>query len=98
MGVFEEHHGDVAERPNAPVLKTGEVIPPRVQIPPSPQYMKSCGIVVFSVLRDFICFRGFILMTLVCAFCKFGAKIGDSAPFALCSTTVKREQSWNRGN
>lgn len=40
MSVFEEQHGDVAERPNAPVLKTGEVIPPRVQIPPSPQLPK----------------------------------------------------------
>ena len=56
MGVFEEQHGDVAERPNAPVLKTGEVIPPRVQIPPSPQYMKSCGI-VFGVARLYLLSR-----------------------------------------
>ncbi len=39
--VYEIQRGDVAERPNAPVLKTGEVIPPRVQIPPSPPQAQS---------------------------------------------------------
>ena len=55
MSVFEEQHGDVAERPNAPVLKTGEVIPPRVQIPPSPQHVKALVVI----------HRGFSLSVLV---------------------------------